>query len=77
MSSQPRAALRAAVAIITAVSVAEPTVSVQELLDDADPLEVLALIAHALHSTMGVAVGAKGRAAVLQTLGLDAAKAES
>lgn len=74
MSSQYRAALRAAIAVVTAVSVDEAAIPVEELLEDADPLQVLDVLARALHRTMGVAVGAKGRAAVLQTLGLDAAQ---
>lgn len=77
MPDQPKSTLSATVAIVTSASPDLPALPVKDLLGDADPLEVLAVLARALHSTLAVAVGVKGRAAVLRRLGLDAAREES
>ncbi|MCU1617328.1 MAG: hypothetical protein JWO98_4868 [Frankiales bacterium] len=69
--------MRAAIAVVTAASLDAPAVPVEELLADTDPLDVLAIIARALHLTLGFAVGDVGRAAVLNRLGIDAAGDES
>ena len=74
MSDQQKPVLKAAVAIVAAASFPTPPIPVEELLEDTNPLDVLAVIARALHLTLGVAVGTRGREAVLATLGLDAAQ---
>jgi hypothetical protein len=77
LMSNPNASARAAIALVAAVSVDEPAVSVEELLKDADPILVVSLLARSLHRALGAAVGARGRAAVLQELGLDVARGQS
>lgn len=77
MESQLKAPLQAAIAIVTAASLDPSSVSVEELLADTNALDVVAVLARALHLTLGFAVGDVGRDAVLATLGLDVAGDES
>ena len=71
------AAIATAVAIVTATSTAEAVTSVEELLADGDPLEVLAALGAALSLTLGALLGDRRRAEFLAELGLRAAQEQA
>ncbi|WP_327069258.1 hypothetical protein [Kitasatospora sp. NBC_01302] len=65
-------ALAAAVALTTATGLQDTGLTVEDLLGDADPLQVVSVLSCALHAALGTVLGADGRTTVLQHLGLGA-----
>jgi hypothetical protein len=70
-------ALAAAIAVTTATSYTGNDLSVEELLGDIDPLEVVSVLAAALHAALDLVLGDAGRQSVLQRLALGAAQKDA
>lgn len=65
-----------AVAIATALGETEKPATVQQLLDGADPVFIVTVLARTLAAALDATVGEEGRRTVLQHLGLGAARDE-
>jgi hypothetical protein len=66
--------LAAAIGVATAAGLPRGTLSAQQLVADADPLEVVTCLGFAFSAALKAMLGKEGRAALLAELGLDAAQ---